>query len=97
MATPNSPAVKQTKTQPAQTLHVKVHAPYKVYFDGEALSVSAENITGPFDILPRHHNFMTLLSQCTIVIRTERGEEKFKIDQGIMHVKRNQVIIFLDV
>lgn len=78
-------------------MHVKVYAPYKVYFDDDALSISAVNETGPFDILPQHHNFMTLLSPCEIFVRTDRGDEKFAIQRGIMHVKADQVIVFLDV
>jgi len=78
-------------------VYVKIYAPYKVYFDGLAQSVSAENETGPFDILPKHHNFMTLLSPCRIIVRTDRGNEEIDIQRGIMHVKANQVIVFLDV
>jgi F0F1-type ATP synthase epsilon subunit len=78
-------------------MHIKVYAPFKVYFDGEAQSISAVNDTGPFDILPKHHNFMTLLSPCDIIIRTKEGEETIKISRGVMHVKADQVIVFLDV
>lgn len=79
------------------SMHVKVYAPFKVYFDGEAQSISAVNGTGPFDILPQHHNFMTLVSEGDIVVRTDRGEEKIQITRGIMHVKADKVIVFLDV
>lgn len=78
-------------------MHVKVYAPFKVYFDGQAFSVSAANDTGPFDVLPKHHNFMTLLNSGDIVIRHERGEEKITISRGVMHVKKDEVIVFLDV
>lgn len=78
-------------------MHVKVYAPYKVYYDDQAESISAENNTGAFDILPQHHNFMTLLSPCTIVVRNEGEEEKITIQRGIMHVKKNAVIVFLDI
>lgn len=80
-----------------KSMHVKVHAPYKIYFDGQALSVSAENDTGPFDILPKHHNFMTLLNECEVVVRTEQGDQVIPINRGVMHVKANKVVIFLDV
>jgi F0F1-type ATP synthase epsilon subunit len=79
------------------TMKVKVHAPFRTYFDGEAFSISAVNDTGPFDILPKHHNFMTLLNACDIVIRTKDGEERVTITRGIMHVKADQVVVFLDV
>lgn len=88
---------KQDKPTDEKSMYVKVHAPYRTYFDGQALSVSAVNDTGPFDILPKHHNFMTLLSPCTIIIRTDRGDEQIAIQRGIMHVKANQATIFLDV
>ncbi len=78
-------------------MHVKVYAPFKVYYDGMAESISAENQTGPFDILASHHNFMTLLSACEMTVRNDGKEEKIKIDRGIMHVKKNAVIVFLDV
>ena len=76
---------------------VKVYSPFHVYFDGSAISVSAENLTGPFDILHDHKNFMSLLTPCEVVVRHERGEDRIKIDRGVMHVSENEVIIFLDV
>ncbi len=84
-------------TVPKGKMHVKVYAPFKTYFNGIANSISAVNETGPFDILPQHHNFMTLLSPCDIIVRTDQGDEKFTITRGIMHVKADRVIVFLDV
>src|SRR5689334_1527271 len=46
----------------ATSIYVKVYSPYQTFYDGQAISISAENDTGPFDILPRHHNFMTLVN-----------------------------------
>lgn len=88
---------QQVVESAATNMHVKIYAPFKVYFDGNAHSISATNDTGPFDILPRHHNFMTLLNSGDIVVRTDRGEERVPIARGIMHVKADDVIVFLDV
>lgn len=93
MAAPAAPAPAAAPP----SMHVKIYAPFKTYFDGEALSVSAQNDTGPFDILPKHHNFMTLLNPCVVTVRTSRGDEQLQIQRGIMHVKADQVIVFLDV
>lgn len=79
------------------TMHVKVYSPFKVYFDQNAYSISGVNATGPFDILPHHHNFITLLLPCELNIRTENGNPKVKIGGGVMHVKADQVTVFLDV
>ena len=78
-------------------MHVKIYAPFKVYYDDLAESVSAENDTGPFDILPTHHHFITLLNACDIIIRNKDQEEKVSITRGIMHVRKDEVIVFLDV
>lgn len=86
----------QTETKKL-TMQVKVYSPFKVYFDGEAESISAVNGTGPFDILPHHHNFMTLLIPCEIVVRIGKEEKRFKISHAVMHVKADKVIVFLDV
>lgn len=88
---------KQTPKTDKKTMHVKVYAPFKVYFDGEAQSISAANDTGPFDVLISHHNFMTLINACDIVVRHDRGEEKIPVQRGIMHVKADEIIVFLDV
>lgn len=79
------------------TMHLKIYSPYKVYFDGDALSVSAESATGPFDILPKHHNFITLLEPCDAIVRTNRGDQTIRISGGVMHVKADDVVVFLDV
>lgn len=76
---------------------IKVYSPYQVYFDDQATSISAINDTGPFDILPRHHRFLTLLNPCELIIAADKGEEKIKISRGIMYVKEDRVTVFLDV
>jgi F-type H+-transporting ATPase subunit epsilon len=80
------------------SMNVKVYAPFKVYFEGPAYSISAASATGPFDILPHHHNFITLLLAGDVVIRPMSGsEQKVRISGGVMHVKQDDVVVFLDV
>ncbi len=82
----------------SKTVHVKLYSPYQVYFDDDAESISAENDTGPFDVLPGHHNFISLLNPCDVVIKAEKaGDKTIKISRGVIHVRRNIVTIFLDV
>lgn len=85
-----------TKISPA--MHVKIYAPISTYFDGPANSVSATNDTGPFDILPRHKNFMCLLKPGSITVR-RAGQKDFsmRVNQAVMHVKSDKVTVFLDV
>ncbi len=80
------------------TMRVKVYSPFRSYYDDQAFSISAENATGPFDVLPRHHSFISLLSACELVIRSvSYGDRRIRISGGIMHVKADHVIVFLDV
>ncbi len=85
------------KEDPTMITNIKVYSPFKTYYDAEARSVSAKNLTGPFDILAGHKNFMSLLTPGDIVIRSDRGEETITIERGIMHVREDKITIFLDV
>lgn len=76
---------------------VKVYAPFRVYFDGEAFSLTAANETGPFDILPHHHNFLCMLVPCNLVLKTPDGDKTIKISRALMHVKAEKVTVFVDV
>jgi hypothetical protein len=78
-------------------IHIKVYSPFQMYFDAEGYSISAVNRKGPFDILKHHHKFMTLIDPCELVIQTPDGEQRIRISRGVMHVKSDQVTVFLDV
>lgn len=89
---------EQDKTKPAaDVIRVKVWSPFRVFFDGEAKSISAVNGTGPFDVLPKHHNFITLLDPCELQVVAEPNNLQIRIGGGIMHVRSNAVTVFLEV
>lgn len=94
---PDAGQKTESSDKKGASMHLKIYSPYKVYFDGDALSVSAESATGPFDILPKHHNFITLLEPCDTIVRTTRGDQTIRISGGVMHVKADDVVVFLDV
>lgn len=85
------------QTDSTTSMAVKVHSPFKNYYDGEAFSISGVNATGPFDILPQHHNFISLLDACELTVRSPKGDQRIQIAGGLMHVKANRVVVFLDV
>ncbi len=97
-AKPTAEQAEAAKVAGAQTMHIKVYSPFKVYFDEAGQSISGVNATGPFDILPRHHNFMTLLEACELLIRQPNDhEQRIRISGGLMHVKADNVTVFLDI
>lgn len=96
--TPEQATEAQVTTKSGRpSMEVKVYAPFQVYFEGEAYSVSAENETGPFDILPHHKNFLCMLVPCTLMIDSPAGAKKIKVHRALMHVKSERVVVFMDV
>ncbi|HKU18714.1 MAG TPA: hypothetical protein VJP80_05570 [Candidatus Saccharimonadales bacterium] len=95
--------VAKAKTAAAKSgkpsMGVKVYSPYRTYYDEDSYSISAQNATGPFDILPHHHNFLTLLNPGELVIQPVNGthEQRIRISGGLMHVKADKVTVFLDI
>jgi len=82
----------------SKIMKVKIYAPFKVYYDGVANSVTATNRIGPFDILQGHHNFISLLLPGDIIVRVDGKEDfKMRINRGFIHVKADEVKVFLDI
>src|SRR4249920_1258266 len=66
---------KPPKSQ-ATSMRVKIYAPFKVYYDDEANSVTANNRVGQFDVLAQHHNFISLLEPGDVTVR-KNGQPDF--------------------
>ena len=79
------------------TIAVKVYAPFKVYFEGQAVSVTGENESGPFDVLPHHRNFLCMLVPGDLIVRTPYEEKRIKITRALMHVKAEKITVYVDV
>lgn len=85
-------------TPPAtSSLHVIARAPFHLYYDGPALSLSAENKVGKFDILPEHADFFSLLKPCDVIIETETEEISFPVHTGMLTVRNNEVMLFVNM
>ena len=78
-------------------LNVKIFSPFETFFEGSAVSVSAKNPEGDFDVLYNHSNFFSLLSKGKIQIDTGFDKIGVQIDSGIMRVNDNKVVVFANV
>ncbi len=77
------------------TLKVKVIEAKKTLFYGKAFSVSSNNDRGPFDILPGHSSFITLIDKF-ISIKQEDGETlNLDLVEGVLRNKKDYVKIYL--
>ncbi|MSR89765.1 hypothetical protein EXS53_02445 [Patescibacteria group bacterium] len=80
-----------------ETFPLKIYSPFNTYFEGPALALSAENATGPFDILAKHEDFLTILLPCTVVVQTTSGKKEFPMQKGIIQVNNDQVWLFANI
>lgn len=79
-------------------LTVVARSPFKVYYEGPAQALSATNSVGDFDILPGHADFFSMLTPCAVTITPEIGEPiTFPISKGIVTVRDNEVLLFVNM
>lgn len=83
--------------KPLVPLEVTARAPFTVYYQGQAQAVSAANRVGPFDILPGHADFFSILSPGEVTITTDGEPVNFSINNGIVTVRDNQVMLFVNM
>lgn len=78
------------------TLHVRILSPQKLLLDTQASSVTSVNVSGKFDVLPLHANFISLIEGKPIEIRCLRQKKPliFTFPIAILVCLDNQVNIY---
>lgn len=77
-------------------IHLTIKSREKTLFDDETYGVSSINDVGPFDVLPMHENFISLIRE-KIIIHDKTTDKEMKIENGLLRANNNQVSIFLGV
>ena len=79
-------------------LNVIARAPFQVYYEGVATSVSAANKVGQFDVLPGHADFFSMLTPGEVIIETKSNSPiTFEITNGIIAVRDDEVMLFVNM
>ncbi len=78
-------------------LTVKINSPEKVIWEGVAESISSINTQGPFDILPFHANFITIIENKSIKIKTDKGIKEYSFPHAVVYSHNNQVFIYVNI
>lgn len=78
-------------------LSVIARGPFEVYYEGQAKAVSASNAVGPFDILPGHADFFSVLNPGEITITTSDKPITFNANNGIITVRDDEVMLFVNI
>ncbi|KKU63078.1 MAG: hypothetical protein UX87_C0035G0001, partial [Candidatus Amesbacteria bacterium GW2011_GWA1_47_16] len=73
------------------TLKVTVRSRQGLVFEGELGAVSSYNQKGPFDVLPLHTNFVTMISKRVVLHRADGKREEIIVDNGVLLVEKNEV------
>ena len=89
------PVVSKPASPP--TLNIIARAPFHIYYEGPALSLSAKNRVGAFDILPGHADFFSMLVPCTVTLTTKKEDISFEIYSGMLTVKSDEVMLFVNM
>jgi F0F1-type ATP synthase epsilon subunit len=79
------------------TLNVKIIALGEIIWNGEAKSITAENTSGVFDILPEHTNFISILKETPITIQTENEKKEFSFPRSLLYAKANMIKIYTGI
>jgi F0F1-type ATP synthase epsilon subunit len=85
------------QTDNTAELKVIARAPFNIYYEGTANVVSATNKVGLFDILPGHADFFSILSPGEVLIETSSKPVSFSITKGIITVRDNEVLLFVNM
>lgn len=85
------------QTADGTNLKVIARAPFQVYYEGTAKLVSAANRVGKFDILPGHADFFSVMTPGEVVIETEAEPVSINISNGIIGVRDDNVLLFLNI
>ena len=85
------------KQQTPTKLKVIARAPFHVYYEGTANVVSASNQVGTFDILPGHADFFSVMAAGDVVIQTDINTITFPINNGIVTVRDDDVMLFVNM
>ena len=78
-------------------LSVSVRDRSGILFEGEAEAVSSVNEKGPFDILPLHANFISIISRTLALHIKSNVRKEIPIQKGVLIVRENRVEVYLGI
>ena len=67
----------------------------KPLYQGQATSVTVPGLAGQLQVLDHHVSILTGLKKGSITVTSEKGEESFEIESGVLEVKPGEVNILV--
>jgi len=82
---------------PNQVIRLKVIDREEEIFDEDVAAISSTNAKGPFDILPQHANFITLIRDYIRVHRHDADPQLIKVDNGVLRYRNGTAEVYIGV
>lgn len=60
-------------------------------------AVSSFNEKGPFDILPLHENFITVITKNITLHKADGTKKEMILEKGVLKISRDEVHIYLGI
>lgn len=76
-------------------LLVKIISSEGVLYEGRVRSFSSFNKKGPFDVLPLHAHFISIIHKQIEMKLQDATKKIIKIDSGLIQVKKNYIEVFI--
>lgn len=90
---PASTSLKESNVK----LFLRILTRQGVLFNGEVVSLTSFNDRGPFDVLRKHAQFISIIKQKVIMRLPEGGVHEVPVDNAIMRVKGSVVQVFIGI
>lgn len=78
-------------------MNIEVRKREGLVFSGLVRAISSYNEKGPFDVLPYHTNFISIIRQEVVLYKTDGSEETIPVDVGVLLVRENNAEAYLGV
>jgi len=78
-------------------LSVKINSPDKIIWEGKAEYISSVNSQGPFDILPSHANFITIVENKPIKIKSQTDILTYTFTRAVIYNHSNNILIYTNL
>lgn len=84
-----------TEIKDSDAMEVTIVTPEQIVFHGKVKVLSLSNKLGPFDVMPYHETFISLIDEKLTIYPLDGAKQELEVDKGVLRVHKNMVDIFL--
>lgn len=78
-------------------LFITIITPESTLFEGKIKAFSSINQAGPFDVLPEHSNFISIIKNKITLYDEYGAQREIKLENGIVEVSEDKVQVFVGI